>query len=167
MYDLFAQDLSKLHLGLADKMRISTHDAAHEILAPFEAALKQHAMSSFSKRSVQIVTEPRITQVKSDSIVTKAEGTIPCGMVLWTAGNKQCALVDTLDVAKTDRLPHVMTDEHLHVLSVDTTPMSDVFALGDSASVKKLLFAYYCSSGGAKDQISRHGYQLGKPFAAV
>lgn len=138
MSDLFNEDFSKLYPKLRGKMSVTIHDAADFILGAFEDSLRQHAIGSFSKRNVRVITNSKIKDVAEDSITTEAEGRIPCGMVLWTAGNKQCALVDSLDVAKTDRLPRVMTDEFLHVLDSDKSPMQEVFALGDAADCKKL-----------------------------
>ena len=137
MSDLFNEDFAQLYPQLKGKMAITIHDAASFILGAFEDSLRQHAIGSFSKRNVRVVTESKIKEVTKDSITTAAEGHIPCGMVLWTAGNKQCALVDGLEVAKTDGLPRVMTDEYLNALDPDKTPMRDVFALGDAADIKK------------------------------
>ena len=135
--DLFNEDFAKLYPHLAGKFSIVIYDAAHYILADFEESLREHAIGSFSKRGVQVITDARIKNVASDSITTEAEGRTSCGMVLWTAGNKQCPLVDALDVAKTDKLPRIMTDEFLRVLKPDKTPMDNVFALGDAADIKK------------------------------
>jgi NADH:ubiquinone reductase (non-electrogenic) len=127
--DIFNDDFSKLYPHLKGKMSITIHDAAQYILGAFEESLREHAISSFSKRNVRVVTGSRLKEVSKDSITTEAEGRVPCGMVLWTAGNKQCLLVDTLDVAKTDKLPRIMTDGCLHALDRNKEPMRDVFAL--------------------------------------
>lgn len=137
MSDLFNEDFSKLYPELTGKMSITIHDAATFILGAFDAGLRAHAIGSFSKRNVEVITGSKIKEVTKNSITTEAEGRIPCGMVLWTAGNKQCALVDNLNVAKTDKLPRIMTDDHLHALAPDKTPMRDIYALGDAADIKK------------------------------
>ncbi|EME47000.1 hypothetical protein DOTSEDRAFT_85608 [Dothistroma septosporum NZE10] len=143
MSDLFNDDMSKLYPLLAGKMTITIHDAAPFILGAFEKALREHAISSFSKRGVNVKPDSKIKKVEADSITTEADGRIGCGMVLWTAGNKQCPLVDKLDVCKTDKVPRILTDQHLHVLRAsgpydeDKTPLPDVYALGDAADIKK------------------------------
>jgi NADH:ubiquinone reductase (non-electrogenic) len=134
--DLFNDDFAKLYPHLAGKMSISIHDAASTILGDFEKALQKHSIDSFSERKVETFTDSKIQKVEKDSITTEAEGRIGCGMVLWTAGNKQCALVDELDVSKSEKLPRILTDEHLHVLGSDEKPMRDVYALGDAADIK-------------------------------
>ncbi|KAF7186403.1 putative NADH dehydrogenase [Pseudocercospora fuligena] len=137
MSDLFNEDMTKLYPSLAGKMSIAIHDAAPFILGAFEDALRQHSIQSFAKRNVHVVTDSKIKKVESDHIETEAEGRIGCGMVIWTAGNKQCTLVDSLDVCKTDKLPRIMTDQYLRVLDASKEPMKDVYALGDAADIKK------------------------------
>jgi NADH:ubiquinone reductase (non-electrogenic) len=135
--NLFNDDFAKLYPHLKGKMSISIHDAAPEIMGAFDEALREHSINSFEERNVQVYTDSKIKKIEHDSITTEADGRIGCGMVLWTAGNKQCPLVDQLDVAKTDKLPRIMTDEYLHVLDAKKQPMQDVYALGDAADIKK------------------------------
>lgn len=137
MSDLLNEDMTKLYPDLKGKMSISIHDAAPTILGDFEDALRQHSIQSFSKRGVTVFTDSKIKKVGADSITTEAEGRVGCGMVLWTAGNKQCSLVDQMEVCKTDRLPRIMTDQYLHVLDKNKEPLADVYALGDAADIKK------------------------------
>lgn len=135
--DLFNEDMAKLYPDLKGKMTISIHDAAPFILGAFEQALRDHSIQSFSKRGVTVITDSKIKKIEADHIETESEGRIGCGMVLWTAGNKQCALVDSLDVCKTDKLPRILTDRHLHVLKgPDKQPLPNVYALGDAADIK-------------------------------
>ncbi|KAK3670841.1 hypothetical protein LTR78_009285 [Recurvomyces mirabilis] len=122
MSDLFNDDFSKLYPDLKGRMSITIHDAAPFILGAFEEALRKHSLESFSKRHVTVITGSKIKKVEVDSITTEAEGSIACGMILWTAGKKQ-----------------IMTDDYLHVLTPrpEQEPMRDVFALGDAADIKK------------------------------
>jgi NADH:ubiquinone reductase (non-electrogenic) len=135
--DLFADDFAQLYPSLKGKMSQSIYDAAPNILAPFDEALQNHTISSFSRRNVKVVTGSKIEKVEAESITTQDDGRVGCGMVIWTAGNKQSTLVDNLAVSKTDKLPRIMTDEHLHVLDEQKKPMHDVYALGDAADIKK------------------------------
>ena len=137
MSDLFNEDFAKLYPHLAGKMTIAIHDAAPAILGAFEQSLQQYSLQSFSKRHVEVITDSKIKKVEKDSITTEFDGRIATGMVLWTAGNKQNKLLDTLAVAKTDKLPRIMTDEYLHALGPDKKPYRDVYALGDAADIKK------------------------------
>lgn len=138
MSDLFNDDFTTLYPNLAGKFCISIHDAAPFILGAFEDALRQHAIGSFSKRSVHVITDSKIKKIEADHIETESQGRVGCGMVIWTAGNKQCALVDSLDVCKTDGLPRIVTDQYLHVLRGEKKqPLYNVYALGDAADVKR------------------------------
>ncbi|KAI5368391.1 Putative FAD/NAD(P)-binding domain, FAD/NAD(P)-binding domain superfamily [Septoria linicola] len=137
MSDLFNDDFTHLYPNLAGKFCITIHDAAPSILGAFEEALRDYAIGSFNKRSVKVATHSKIKKVESDHIETEAEGRVGCGMVIWTAGNKQCALVDQLDVCKTEGLPRMETDQYLHVTrESDKLPLPDVYALGDAADIK-------------------------------
>lgn len=135
--DLFNDDFTKLFPNLAGKFRITIHDAAAYILGAFEKGLRDHALGSFGKRGVDVRTESKIKNVERDSITTQAEGKVPCGIVIWTAGNKHNALLDRLDVSKTDGLARIMTDEYLHALDLEKAPYPDVYALGDAADIRK------------------------------
>lgn len=135
--DLFHEDFSKLFPKLAGKFQITIHDAAAFILGSFEQGLRDYALGSFGKRGVDVKTESRILCVERDSMTTVADGRMPCGMVIWAAGNKHNTLLDVLEVAKTDGLARIMTDEFLHALRPDRTPYPDVYALGDAADIRK------------------------------
>ena len=77
--DLFNDDFAKLYPQLSGKFSIGLYDAASYILADFEESLREHAIGSFSKRNVQVVTDSKIKEVTKHSITTEAEGRMPCG----------------------------------------------------------------------------------------
>lgn len=135
--DLFNHDFAEVYPHLKGKMSVAIHDAAPGILGPFDNALQEHAIASFNRRNVEIITKSKIEKVEKESMTTEAEGKIGCGMVIWTAGNKQCPLVDTLKdkVSCSEKLPRILTNGHLHVLDNKKQPMPDVFALGDAADI--------------------------------
>lgn len=135
--DLFNGDFGKIYPHLADKLHISIHDAANTILGPFEESLRQHSLQSFSKRGVSVHTGSMIKSVDKDGLTTEADGKIPCGTVIWTAGNKQSTIADKLALAKTDKMPRILTDEYLHALNENYEPIPTIFALGDAADVRK------------------------------
>ncbi|GJN66054.1 hypothetical protein PLICBS_000070 [Purpureocillium lilacinum] len=136
--DLFNKDFAALYPDLAGKMTITIYDAAHFILGAFEESLRDYAIASFSKRNVQILADARILRVSSDTITVKDHGDVRCGMVIWVTGNKQCSLVDRLDVAKSGRLPRILTDNSLRALQPNGKPMTQVFAIGDAADINNV-----------------------------
>jgi NADH:ubiquinone reductase (non-electrogenic) len=134
--DLLTDDYAKVYPHLKGKMLISIFDAAPFILGAFEESLREYALTSFTKRHVQVHTVVKITQVSQNSMTTQQLGEIGCGMVLWVTGNKQCPLVDRLKVAKTAHLPPILTDTSLRVLSQDKTPIPGVSGIGDAADIE-------------------------------
>ncbi|THH13535.1 hypothetical protein EW146_g6689 [Bondarzewia mesenterica] len=132
--DLFV-DLSKTFPHLAGQFSITIHDIAPQILSAFDSNLRDYALQSFTRRGVQIKTNSHIERVEEDAIFTREEGRIPCGMIAWATGNKQTELVDGLDVAKSDKMKRIFTDQYLRVLRTDHTVLENVYALGDAADI--------------------------------
>ena len=135
--DLFNHSFAKLYPHLKGKPSLAIHDVAPNILSVFDAKLQDYALSSFSKRGVQVVTKSHIQRVDADSITTAEHGRIPTGLVIWATGNRCTRLVESLPVALTPRLPRILTDEFLRVYSKDgETILPDAYALGDAADIK-------------------------------
>ncbi|KAK5734150.1 hypothetical protein LTR17_009133 [Elasticomyces elasticus] len=137
--DAIDTDFATLYPELKDKVSISIHDSRAYHSGRFEAALRQYCLESSSRRHVQLFVDSHITNVEVDSITTDTLGRVPCGMVIWTAGSKTCALVDKLKTVKSEgEPPRILTEEYLHVLSPDPEQkaMSHVYALGDAADIK-------------------------------
>ncbi|KAI4162220.1 MAG: hypothetical protein LQ342_004240 [Letrouitia transgressa] len=134
--DLFNQSFAKLYPHLKAKPTIAIHDVAPNILSVFDAKLQEYALSSFSKRGVQIVTNSHIQRVDADSITTAEHGRIPAGLVIWATGNRCTRLVESLPVRLTPRLPRILTDSFLRVYGKDDQVLPDAYALGDAADIK-------------------------------
>ncbi|KAK4973128.1 hypothetical protein LTR42_006422 [Elasticomyces elasticus] len=130
--DLINDDLATLYQELKDKISISIHDSRAYHSGRFEAALRQYCLEN-----------SHITKVEADSITTEALGRVACGMIIWTAGTKTCALVDKLKVAKTSNsnpgVQRMLTDEYLRILNPgedQQKAMAQVYALGDAADIE-------------------------------
>ncbi|KAL9610467.1 MAG: hypothetical protein Q9167_004840 [Letrouitia subvulpina] len=134
--DLFNHSFAKLYPHLKAKPTIAIHDVAPNILSVFDAKLQEYALSSFSKRGVQIVTNSHIQRVDADSITTAEHGRIPAGLVIWATGNRCTRLVESLPVRLTPRLPRILTDSFLRVYGKDEQVLPDAYALGDAADIK-------------------------------
>ncbi|KAK4955535.1 hypothetical protein LTR10_006474 [Elasticomyces elasticus] len=141
--DLINDDLATLYQELKDKISISIHDSRAYHSGRFEAALRQYCLESNSGRHVQLFVDSHITKVEADSITTEALGRVACGMIIWTAGTKTCALVDKLKVAKTSNsnpgVQRMLTDEYLRILNPgedQQKAMAQVYALGDAADIE-------------------------------
>ncbi|KAJ7593257.1 pyridine nucleotide-disulfide oxidoreductase-domain-containing protein [Mycena floridula] len=133
--DLFTE-ISKTYPHLAGLPSITIHDVAKEILGTFHTELKTHALKSLQQHGVQVKTESHIEKIEEDALYTKEDGRIPCGMVAWATGNKQCALVESLQgLLKAEKLGRILTDQRLRILREDQTAIEDVYALGDAADI--------------------------------
>lgn len=133
--DLFSE-ITKTYSHVAGLPSITIHDVAPEILGSFHEKLKAHALQSFQKHGVEIKTNSHIEKIEDGALYTKEDGRIPCGMVAWTTGNKQCDFVESLHgLLKAKRLGRILTDQRLCVLKEDQTALEDVYALGDAADI--------------------------------
>ena len=134
--DLFENHFSKLYPHLKGKPSIAIHDVAPQILSVFDLKLQEYALSSFSKRGVDVVTNSHIQRVDVDSITTAEKGRIAAGLVIWATGNRCTRLVESLPVQLTPRLPRIVTDSSLQVYGKDEQILPDAYALGDAADIK-------------------------------
>lgn len=144
--DLFEGSYARLYPHVKGMPSISIHDVAPHILSPFDVKLQDYALSSFSRRGVNIITGSHILSVNADSIETKEQGIIKTGMVIWATGNRATRLIESLPVRLSGKgLPRILTDGYLRVLaptkgegngdynSSDVYP--DAYALGDAADI--------------------------------
>lgn len=140
LQDLFAGSYARLYPHLKDKVKLSVHDVADQVLGGFDESLQEHAMKSFDKKDISVETGSHIEKIESDHIVTKELGKVPVGMVIWAAGNKSTSLTDTLVVKKDEKSSRILTDEFLRVLHNDSSRkaerLDNVYALGDAADVE-------------------------------
>ncbi|KAH8591210.1 pyridine nucleotide-disulfide oxidoreductase-domain-containing protein [Bisporella sp. PMI_857] len=134
--DLFDEGYAQLYPHLKGLVTITVHDVADKVLSGFDTKLQDYAMSSFTKRKMEVLTGSHIEKVERDALYTKEKGRIPAGLVIWATGNKSTPLVDSLDVKKTPRNPRILTDDFLRVYTSDSQLIRDTFALGDCADVE-------------------------------
>ncbi|KAK5096476.1 hypothetical protein LTR70_001650 [Exophiala xenobiotica] len=126
--DLAHNELQDLYPGVGDKLSISIHDIAPNILSAYDKKL----------RHIEVKTNSHIERVEKDCLYTKEDGRIGCGMLVWATGNKSVPLLDELDVRKTQKgLTRILTDSRLRVFSgKDEASLHEgVFALGDAADI--------------------------------
>lgn len=134
--DLFERHFADVYPHLKGKASIAIHDVAPQILSVFDAKLQEYALSSFSKRGVEVVTKSHIQRVDVDSITTEEKGRIATGLVIWATGNRCTRLVETLPVQLTPRLPRIVTDDFLRVYDKDNKIIPSAYALGDAADIR-------------------------------
>lgn len=134
--DLFSTSYASLYPHLKKYVSIAVHDVANQVLSGFDTKLQDYAMSSFTKRNVEVLTGSHIERVEEDCLYTKENGRIDAGLVIWATGNKSTALVDSLPVKKTPRNPRILTDSFLRVYTPSSELLDGVYAIGDAADVE-------------------------------
>lgn len=136
LYDLWSEDMRHLFPHLDGKVNITIHDVAPKILTTFDARLSEYATESLEGKKIHLKTNSHIQRVEADAIITKEDGRLPYGLLIWATGNKVNSMVEQLPVKKSEHgLPRILTDKYLRVLRPDGTAIENAFALGDAADI--------------------------------
>jgi NADH:ubiquinone reductase (non-electrogenic) len=137
LYDLWHEGLEQLYPQLKGKATIAIHDVASTVLSTFDQNLAGYALQSLKDKSVQIHAGSHIERVECDAIITKEEGRLPYGMLIWATGNKANPMIEKLPVKKTiNGLRRILTDKSLRVFRSDGSVVNNVYALGDAADIE-------------------------------
>ncbi|VBB74075.1 Putative mitochondrial external NADH-ubiquinone oxidoreductase 2 precursor [Podospora comata] len=145
LYDLLNEDLIQLFPRLL-RNEISVHliQSRDHILNTYDETLSTYAEERFARDQVEVLVNSRVSEVKEDSIVftqKQKDGTVitkelPMGFCLWSTGVSQADLCKTLSakLGKAQNNRHALeTDTHLRL---NGTPLGDVYAIGDCATVQ-------------------------------
>lgn len=145
LFDLLNEDLSKRFPKLL-RNEISVHliQSRSHILNTYDETLSKYAEERFARDQVEVLTNSRVKEVhpdkiiftqknENDEIVTKE---LPMGFCLWSTGVSQAEfckrIAKKLGPMQTNH--HALeTDTHLRVAG---TPLGDVYAIGDCATVQ-------------------------------
>jgi NADH dehydrogenase len=145
LFDLLNEDLTA-HFPKILRNEISVHliQSRGHILNTYDEALSKYAEARFARDQVEILTNSRVKEVQKDKIIFTQKGPegetitkeLPMGFCLWSTGVSQtefCQRVsDALGSVQTNR--HALeTDSHLRL---NGTPLGDVYAIGDCATVQ-------------------------------
>lgn len=145
LFDLLNEDLTA-HFPKILRNEISVHviQSRGHILNTYDEAVSKYAEERFARDQVDILTNSRVQEVKPDKILFTQKGEngetiikeLPMGFCLWSTGVSQtefCKRVsDALGSSQTNR--HALeTDTHLRL---NGTPLGDVYAIGDCATVQ-------------------------------
>jgi len=136
--DLAHKELQDLYPGIGDKLSISVHDIAPNILSAYDKKLYEYANTQLVRRHIEVKTNSHIERVEKDCFYTKEDGRIGCGLLIWATGNKNVPLLEELDVRKTEKgLKRILTDSWLRIFSGkgEDSLYEGVFALGDAADI--------------------------------
>ncbi|KAI1280981.1 pyridine nucleotide-disulfide oxidoreductase-domain-containing protein [Xylaria sp. FL0933] len=145
LFDLLNEDLTRAFPRLL-RNEISVHiiQSRSHILNTYDEALSKYAEERFARDQIDVLTNSRVKEVKPDKIVftQKAEDgsvitkELPMGFCLWSTGVSQTELCQRI-AAKLGPIQNnrhaLETDTHLRL---NGTPLGDVYAIGDCATVQ-------------------------------
>jgi NADH:ubiquinone reductase (H+-translocating) len=145
LFDLLNEDLTT-HFPKIIRNEISVHliQSRGHILNTYDEAVSKYAEDRFARDQVGVLTNSRVKEVTPDKIIFTQQDEngktikkeLPMGFCLWSTGVSQtefCQRVSAaLGSAQTNR--HALeTDTHLRL---NGTPLGDVYAIGDCATVQ-------------------------------
>jgi len=161
LHDFLEEDLKHWYPDLADKMKITLVEALPSVLPMFSKQLIAYTEDTFKEAKIQILTKTMVKEIKDKSVVLqlpdKSIAEVPCGMVVWAAGNTLRPLTKSLmnqfASVQTNRRG-LNVDDHLRVDGSD----GSIFAVGDCTATSYAPTAQVASQQGA---------YLAKAFAQI
>ncbi len=109
-------------------IRITIIEAGSRILGPLPDYVARETIATLDKLDIGILTNERVTEVRSNSIVTASGKTLPADLTVWAAGIKVPKVLEDLGLP-VNRLGQVIVSQ---TLQTEIDP--DIFAFGDCAS---------------------------------
>ena len=148
-WDLFLAQIDMLIGSQYPKIirnEVSVHlvQSRSHILNTYDEALSKFAEERFARDQIDILTNSRVSKITKDTVLftqqdpeTKEVVTkeLPFGLCLWSTGVAQTSFAERIAA----RLPQ---QQNKHALETDTylrligTPLGDVYAVGDCATVQ-------------------------------
>ncbi|KZT06661.1 FAD/NAD-P-binding domain-containing protein [Laetiporus sulphureus 93-53] len=152
IHDFLEEDLRSWYPELANSVHITLVEALPSVLPMFSKQLIEYTESTFKEQNIDILTKTMVKEIKEKSVVLqKPDKTIveiPCGLVIWAAGNKLRKVTQDL----MGKLPQYQTnrrgitvDDHLRMVGTD----GSIFAVGDCAATSYAATAQVASQQGS------------------
>ncbi|KAJ7176648.1 pyridine nucleotide-disulfide oxidoreductase-domain-containing protein [Mycena filopes] len=137
LHDFLEEDLKSWYPELAGKIRITLVEALPSVLPMFSKRLIDYTMSTFKESKIDILTQTMVKEVKEKSVTLampdKTIVEMPCGMVVWAAGNRGRKVTQDLmaQLAGTQTNKRGITiDEYMEMKGSN----GSIFAIGDCTS---------------------------------
>jgi len=152
LHDFLEDDLKSWYPELARRVRLTLVEALPSVLPMFSKQLIDYTESTFKESKIEILTKTMVKEVKEGSVVLqmpdKSIKEVPCGMVVWAAGNKARKVTQDLmsnfpDDQKDKR--GIMVDDNLSMKGSNDT----IFAIGDCTATSYAPTAQVASQEGA------------------
>ncbi|PFH47039.1 hypothetical protein AMATHDRAFT_77394 [Amanita thiersii Skay4041] len=152
LHDFLEDDLKSWYPELAGKVRITLVEALPSVLPMFSKQLIDYTESTFKESKIEIMTKTMVKEIKENSVVLqmpdKTIKEVPCGMVVWAAGNKVRKvtqdLMAKLPEAQTNKRG-ILVDDFLRMQGANDS----VFAIGDCTASSYAATAQVASQQGA------------------
>lgn len=152
IHDFLEEDLRSWYPELANNIRITLVEALPSVLPMFSKQLIDYTESTFKEAKIDILTKTMVKEIKEKSVVLQTPDKsiieVPCGLVVWAAGNKLRKVTQDLMA----RLPQDQTNrrgitvnEHLRMAGTD----GSIFAIGDCTATSYAPTAQVASQQGA------------------
>ena len=97
LHDLIKEDLIRVYPTLKELPRITVYDVAPTVLSMFDENLSKYAVETYKREGIRVATEHHVEELKMGlpsremeggyTLVTKEEGEVGMGMVVWSTGN--------------------------------------------------------------------------------
>ena len=125
--DFLRKALIRDYPSLTPHVRVLLVEAQDALLSGMKAKMSELAISRLRSRGIEVLLKTRITKVWSGGIQTADGQTIPTRTVIWVAGVKPVAVVESLPFEKA-KGGRIMVNQYLEV------PESPgIYVLGDCA----------------------------------
>ncbi|KAF5340412.1 hypothetical protein D9611_007859 [Ephemerocybe angulata] len=152
LHDFLKDDLMAWYPELAGKVKITLVEALPSVLPMFSKQLIEYTESTFKESKIDILTKTMVKEVKDRSVVLqmpdKSIQEVPCGLVVWAAGNKGRNLTQNLMAklpAEQTNRRGIAVDDHLRMKGAEDS----VFAIGDCSATSYAPTAQVASQQGA------------------
>ena len=125
--DFLRKALIRKYPSLMSQTRVLLVEAQDALLSGMKAKMSELAISRLRSRGIEVLLKTRITKVWSGGIQTADGQTIPTRTVIWVAGVKPVAVVESLPFNKA-KGGRIMVNQYLEVAE-----SPGVYVLGDCA----------------------------------
>ena len=151
LHDFLEDDLRSWYPELADHIKITLVEALPSVLPMFSKQLIDYTESTFKEAKIDILTKTMVKEIKDKSVVLqmpdKTISEVPCGMVVWAAGN-------TLRQVTRDLMAKLPTEQvNRRGLTVDESlrmkGANGIFAIGDCTATSYAPTAQVAQQEGA------------------
>ncbi|KAI4524961.1 FAD/NAD(P)-binding domain-containing protein [Schizophyllum commune Tattone D] len=165
-HDFLEDDLKAWYPELAQRIRITLVEALPSVLPMFSKQLIDYTEESFKESKIDIMTKTMVKEVKDEAVVLqmpdKSIVEVPCGVVVWAAGNRQRQI--TMNLMKKlgpeqDNRRGLTVDDYMQVKGSN----GSIFSIGDTTATSYAPTAQVASQEGA--YLARVFSQMGKKDA--